>query len=246
MVDITNFSQRAIALLAGQFQNTPTPTENTNLQNLIIALCEPATEIQTQIQNLINDRWINTAVGVQLDGLGEILGLARTPGQSDDSYRQALIFQIQLNVSSGTPEQVINALSFFTNGSKVKYVEMAPAAYLLETNAPATSFPIPQGSLATAIQKLSPAGVEFAGLIATYDNLTFSFSSDAENNPFFVVPSTSDLQTSTQLELSSGDYLYVDGGAFLNPQLGGTFGETGYTDYACPGAGRMAEVIAPI
>ena len=244
MVDITNFSQRAIALLAGQFQDQPTPITYTNLQKLIRAACVSATNIQTQIQKLIFQRSIETAVGIQLDGLGQILGLARLVGQSDDSYRQALIFQIFLNSSSGTPEQLIQALSFFLGNSTIRYIDNFPASYLLESNAPISAYPPNPNAVATAIQNLSPAGVEFGAIIATYNHLTFSFASDATNNPLYVVPDPA--FSAVQLEMSSTDYLYVDGGAFLNPGLGGTFGETGYPNYDCPGAGQFAEAIEPI
>jgi hypothetical protein len=241
MVDITNFSERAIALLAGQFQDKPTPTTSTNLQNLIIAACEPATTIQTQIQDLIYQRSIKTAIGLQLDGLGQILGLARIIGQSDASYREDLIFQIFLNASSGTPEQIIKAAKYFTGASQIWYIDNFPAAYFIESNAPANLYPPNPKDIVDTLQALSPAGVELSALIATYNNLTFSFASDSSNNPFYVVPNPS--LPGVQLVMNSGDYLYVEPSAFGNFSINGCFGETGYTNYNCPGAGRFAEAI---
>ena len=104
MVDIANYYERGVALLASQFQIRNPDGSPTNLQKIIKAIASQAQKINTQQQLLQTMRYLNTAQGVQLDGLGQILGLARIPGESDASYREALQFQIFINQSHGTPE----------------------------------------------------------------------------------------------------------------------------------------------
>ena len=73
----------------------------------------------TQIQDLedssfevLLNRWIDTAVGVQLDGVGAIVGEARE-GRGDDEYRLAIKARIQINFSEATPEDILTALVNF-------------------------------------------------------------------------------------------------------------------------------------
>lgn len=249
MENILNFYQRSAALLAAQFQQAPLDEPLTNLQKLIYALNVEATQVQEQLQNLITLRSIQTAQGVQLDGLGQILGLARIPGQPDDGaiidglpvtgYRQSLEFQIYINSSSGTPENVIAALKFFTMASTIYYWDFFPAAFGLATNG--LSFPQNPQDLVSAIQKLSPAGVNFPYLTATYNLLPLAFSKDDNLAPFLVAPLADSPTTQNQLQMSSGDYLYVESGDSA-PSFGGWFAEYG-NPIDIMGAGILSEAI---
>lgn len=54
-----------------QFSDSP------RLQSLVKALLQPSGGIQEVLEQLYNDRWLDTAIGAQLDGIGEIVGLSR-------------------------------------------------------------------------------------------------------------------------------------------------------------------------
>jgi len=51
---------------------------NSNLLELIKSATPQANEVETQGFELIENRWLDTAVGAQLDILGEILSLGRS------------------------------------------------------------------------------------------------------------------------------------------------------------------------
>lgn len=172
MVQITNHFQRAISLLASQFRKNKPDGSLTNFQKLIQALVEPAQEIENVNWELKTERWLNTAIGTQLDGLGQIIGIARNPGESDEDYRERLQFQIFINSSKGTPEDVIRIIEFLTKSDRIIYHETYPAAFQLETDG--LVFPTPPNELVTAIKNASPAGVNYAPITATY-NVPISF-----------------------------------------------------------------------
>jgi len=94
MALITNHFERAVALLASQFRFELANGELTNLQKIIKILAEQAQDIDYVNFELETQRWLDIAVGVQLDLLGEILGLPRNIRESDDDYRERLQFQI--------------------------------------------------------------------------------------------------------------------------------------------------------
>ena len=259
MVDIPNYYQREVALLASQFQ-VPTPSgERTNLQKLIYAIVQQAQEYQTQENNLINLRALDTAQGAQLDGIGQIVGLARVPGQPDDSltidgvyvigYREALQFQIFVNEVDGTPEEMIYILKFLTHATKVWYWEVYPAAYQMATDG--LVFPANPGDLTAAIQNSTGAGINFIGVTATYNVNPFVFSSDPFNEQLYVAPNPLDPTELHPFQVDAGagplDF-FIQRGETSNPDFGGAFAEAiliSYPTYEIDttGAGQLAELI---
>ena len=241
MYQIDNFYLRAVALLAAQFQGNGLNGGMTNFQKLLYAILTQATAIEAQLVLLNTMRNILTAQGVQLDGIGQILGLARIPGQSDDSYRQALIFQIFIDQISGSPEQVITVLKTLTQASKIWYIEVFPAAYQMATNG--LVFPTNPSDLVGAIQSSSPAGVNFLAVTATYDTLPFSFSGDVILEPLYVAPNPDDIFQLNPFYVDPGTggvQLYVNAGETENSAFGGGFAEA-YYDFTVDttGAGQL-------
>ena len=248
MANIQNYFQRAVALLASQFQIENPDGSLTNLQKMIQALSMQAQVLNTQEQALQTMRYLETAVGVQLDGLGQILGLARIPGQTDDSYREDLQFQIFVNESNGTPEEMIYILKYLTDASMVWYNEIYPAAYQMATNG--LSFPPSPSDLLPAIQIASPAGVSFAALTATYDKNPLVFSSDPITEQFYVSPDPNYPSSLNPFEVNPGAGavdLYIQRGEVVNPDLGGCLAEAlgEYPTYTIDetDAGQLAEAI---
>jgi hypothetical protein len=81
-------------------------TAITDLQKLIAIYIQQIQELETMWFELINERTMDTAVGVQLDGLGDIVGEERF-GRNDDDYRVAIKGRIRLNLSNGTAEDIV-------------------------------------------------------------------------------------------------------------------------------------------
>lgn len=76
---------------------------------------------------LLNNRDVFTAIGVQLDNIGAIVGQPRA-GALDDEYRQNIFNRIAINKSDGTPDQVLNILSLITQANFVTLFEHFPAS----------------------------------------------------------------------------------------------------------------------
>lgn len=248
MDSIDNFYERAVALLASQFQITNPDGSKTNLQKVIASIESQAQIVNDQEYLLNTERFLNLAQGAQLDGIGQIVGLSRFPGQSDDDYREALQFQIFINESSGTPEQLINILKFLTKAQTVWYNELYPAAYQMATDG--LIFPSPPNDLINVMQAVSPAGVEFVALAATYAKNPFVFSSDPITEQFYVAPNIADPNQLNPLQVDAGAgalNFYIQRGQTVNPNFGGGFAEAigSYPNYAIDttGAGQLAEAI---
>jgi hypothetical protein len=251
MTVITNHFERALALLAGQFQESDPEGELTKFQRLIKAFVASFQDADNVDMDLLFDRAIDTAVGEQLDGLGEILGAERLDGESDDDYRERLKFQIYINNSNGTPEEVIAVLKFLTNANTIWYNELNYAAYQMTTDG--TTFPDPPEQLVEAIQSVSPAGVQYVPITATYGvEAPFRFSKDPDFGLLEVVPSESNLNDVYNVEINTTDVLEVNAGQAGNPDFGGGFAEAIWSnepttpivyEFDNTGAGQLPEVI---
>lgn len=236
---------RSLALLAGQFQGTDAQGNLTNFQKLLTAFLESAQNVEDVLEQLRSQRNIYDAVGEQLDGIGEILGLPRKDGESDSDYRERLQFQIFINSGTGTPEEVIAILAFLTNGTEIGYIEYYPAAYQMSTNG--TTFPDPPEELVDALNQASPAGVQYVPITATYGvEVPFVFGLDSEIELLWVTD-PSDPSILTNLQLDTTELLYVNPASTFTSNQGGGFAEAlgSYPNYTIDttGAGQLAEVI---
>ena len=243
MVIIDDHYQRANALLASQFRDTLQGQELNNVQKLLKAIIESMQEIDDQNQKLIFLRFLDTAEGVNLDNLGQIVGLSRKPGQSDADYREDIKFQIFINSSNGTPEEVINILKYLTSANKIWYYDMFPAGYQLATDG--LVFPTPATDLVLALQQASPAGVQYVPITAIYDTIPFTFSGDPVEELLWVAPNPSNTQELYNFETDTGELIEVNAGQTYNPLFGGWFAEVDAMNniVSIEGAGQLAELI---
>ena len=127
----TDHESVALALLPQQFSDSP------NLRALIAAMIGPSLPTTWGIQDLENvyfeileDRWLSTATGQQLDNLGILVGLARTSA-SDTEYRDALRVQIAINCSQGDPERLISITDDISAPAGVHYLQKGEASMVL-------------------------------------------------------------------------------------------------------------------
>lgn len=79
-----------------------------------------------------NDLYISTAYGIQLDYIGEMIGLPRN-GVSDVRYAQLIKVEVQTLYSSGTIPQILDAAAgIITDGRTIELFEFEFAAFMLE------------------------------------------------------------------------------------------------------------------
>ena len=246
MVQITNHFDRALSLLVSQFRGQKPDGSLTNFQKLIKVLVKPFQDIENVKWQLKTERWLSSSEGVQLDKLGEILGLARLPGESDEEYRERLQFQIFINKSSGTPEEVMSVLRFFTQATHTNYHDIGIAAFQLETNGLKNlSAPDLPNDLNEGLFKVSPAGVNYAPIVATYGvDISFELSGDLTDAPFLVAPDILDPTDLTELLIEPNNaLLYVAAGQY---EQNGPDGGLDELDFPLATAGQVSELIQKV
>lgn len=76
------------------------------IEQLLSVLIAPAQAIEDTAQQMLTERYVDTAVGAQLDIIGRIVGQDRD-GLVDDDYRRFIRARIAANDSDGTIEDLI-------------------------------------------------------------------------------------------------------------------------------------------
>ena len=109
---IPNHVAQALARLREQYQSKP------NIEALIQSWTNQIQELEEITSDMSTNRTVNSAVGIQLDRLGELLNRPRE-GRTDEQYRIVLLAKISQNISRGTPEDVINVFKVLTSSAKV-------------------------------------------------------------------------------------------------------------------------------
>lgn len=245
MYSITNFYERTIALLASQFQKSLSNGDRTNLQKFLAAMvseCYDINDVELQLSDL---RYLATAQGIQLDGIGEILGLLRQVDQTDADYREALYFQVFINKSTATPEEAIATLKFLTKATHIDYFEPYPAFYQMSTDGLVENFSIPPDEIVTAIQNISPAGVQYVPITCTFGSIPpFQFTGDPIVEDFYVSPDPDDFSSEAAFHVSpdgiADDQFQINRGQIDSDGDEGGFAED---DYEVETAGLFSEVL---
>ena len=153
-------AEQALKLLVEQYRGSE------RIQGLIRAVANQLTEVDEARVQAWTKRWLDTAEGKQLDGLGEILGATRQ-GRNDDEYRLRLQAQVTINAGSGTPEDVISGVSFLTGANQVWYQEDYPASVRIFVDEAITE------SQAQRMRRLMPAGVGSLFVLTTDGDAPF-------------------------------------------------------------------------
>lgn len=104
-----------------------------NIAGMTTAFVNQIQKLENVFQDLGFFRFIYTASGEQLDGLGSIVGEQRQ-GRNDFDYRIAIITRIAINTSDGTPEEFIAILNLVTGSTQVFYYEIKPASVMAFVN----------------------------------------------------------------------------------------------------------------
>lgn len=174
---IVDHVNQALARLLEQYKNKP------KLAALLTGFITEIQELEDVLNVLGTQRGIDVAVGAQLDGIGEIVGISRPPGMNDSDYLFLIKTKIIQNLNEGTAEEFIAAAQFFTNQTDYFYAEVYPAAVDYFVYTPID--PVVAAGIKIRLEKFLPATVklEMFGFIPSTPflfDVGFGFGNDAE------------------------------------------------------------------
>ncbi len=187
---ITTHVNDARKRLLEQYKNKP------HVEGTLEAINNQVQEIENTGWDLKENRSLDTATGVQLDGIGEIVNLERPTGMSDTEYRIRLKAQIQILISNGEPETIIRIFQLLSGATSIHLIELELASYGIGSE---VSFTKEQLDILVGLLEDASVGGARVEEIYTYDSV----------NPFTL----------------GGDFAYGGGfGDTGDPSKGGKFG----------------------
>ena len=188
-----DYAAIAVPRLTGQFEGSP------KLRAVVAAIVSQLTTLESVADSLMSDRWIDTAIGKQLDGCGYIVGEQRS-GRDDDAYRTAIKFRVFVNISKGTPTDLIRGLKFLTDPTDCQYLEAYPATSLLFTN----GFFV-DSKIQSTMQDLAPAAISIVPVAVSFADRPFRFSKSPTSGELFVNNAASYLTADgSDIQVTSG------------------------------------------
>jgi hypothetical protein len=162
-----NHAEEAADNLIHQFKG------KTKLEVLLRVFAKQVQELENVFFDLLFLRSLDKAFGFQLDELGRLLDLERE-GRNDKTYRQWLKARIRLNLSSGTPEDIIALIRAMVGDKDVEIIESFPAHFDVKVNEPIN---VDGNQVSTLMLSGKPAGVR--GIFHWYEHKTpFVFDGD--------------------------------------------------------------------
>jgi len=168
-----------------------------NLELLVRAYVAELQALDTAATDLLTDTTLDGAEGVQLDGLGQIIGIERN-GLDDEPYRSLLRAYIRINTSGGTIEDINAIVRFATNTTE------ADAAFSL-TDGPLAEFLVVFSEILSGETGQIAAEAMYAGKAAGV-HAVFEYHT---TEPIFAFDGAggADFGTATSLPGNSGYYL---------------------------------------
>ncbi len=125
---IRDYATRIVKLLVEQYELS------SGMRESIQAFADEVQQLEDAGQDVLFNRSLSNAVGVQLDGIGEIVGETRQ-GRTDDEYRAGIRFRIFINKSSGEIETLGLFVIYLTGGTFAQIIEHYPAKVEIIFNA---------------------------------------------------------------------------------------------------------------
>ena len=119
-VKILDHAAEARARIVTQFKGKP------RIEGLIGSFAAATQAVEDTLWDLLTIRSIDTAIGAQLDIIGEIVGESRK-GKQDEPYRLAIKAKIGQNNSKATPEDIISVFKLLVQADKALFIEYFPA-----------------------------------------------------------------------------------------------------------------------
>lgn len=161
----TDFYTKMLADLPSQFKNKK------NIDGLIYALSRQLNAVRDTYKQLNDMRSLQTAVGRQLDGIGNIAVLTRDEAtvlalksavfthMTDDIYRLYLIQKIMANMTNCTYQDIYNAMIILWGRTPIWYSESIDEPATITMTVPALSS-FDDTSTFLGLWEIRPAGVQ--------------------------------------------------------------------------------------
>lgn len=157
-------------------------TVNTNGWGAMLrAVMSPIQDFEDICTDMLDNRDLDSAEGINLDRIGQIVGAERR-GDLDDKYHQVIRAKILENNSDGTAEDIQAAADIFTSADYTSFFELFPAKFQLTYIGVSASTDYTRLAESIASAKVGGVGYYVVQTTSRY----FGFSNDPGSGPYYI------------------------------------------------------------
>ena len=164
-----NHVDEGLALLIMTFKGKP------RIEAVLTSYLEQVQVLEDDFWEVFSNRWVDTATGIQLDRLGEIVGETRQ-SSSDDEYRAFIRARIRVNRSNGKMPELVSIVSLILDGGAVTAREYYPSSIVIGAY---DALPVSARRVNRMLQRAKAGGVRIDLIYSKVDRtstLTFGWS----------------------------------------------------------------------
>ena len=211
--------------------------ESYNTVNFLNAIIDPVQEIEDSFQDLSYKRSLETALGVNLDNFGLIVGEVRD-FRKDEDFRVGILTRIIINMGGGTATDIITAINLLYRPRKIEIKEIYPANFSLFIRKEYDNLLGIRG----LINSIKPVGIGKVDIFTVKGEDIFKFSESSSESVNYLVNST--LEQNLDLnETATVSPLLVEADTISSSAGSFGFGEFILASSKVIGGGTLAEVI---
>jgi len=194
-------------------------TEKENIEKLFTLFLSEVQKIEDTLLDILDIKDIDTAVGVQLDNIGMIIGVERL-GKGDDEYREEIRFKISISTSNGTYQTIYDIIKTFTESDRLNITPSSIAFATLYFNGKKNT----GSQLYDLLNEIKPAGTRWVIQSDVSDNaMLFAWEQKQANLENFQVIEDGSIYQNFQVTedgINFEDFLIGDDGiAYYQPSL---------------------------
>lgn len=150
---ITDHIAQVVGNLLWQFRDSP------KLVELVSLFAAEIQDLEDLYNDLITERYLDNAAGVQLDLYGKIVGWSRQ-GFVDDDYRKLLKVAILINQTDAQTDEITYIISELI-GTSIRYTQRGRAHYSLDWIVSTPTDPDWLRVMETIIDRITGAGISW-------------------------------------------------------------------------------------
>jgi len=168
VTEVADLGARAVALLIQQFKS------KVDIEAMVSVYADEMQEVQTTLFDMLEERALDTAVGVQLDIIGKLVKLDRL-ARTDAEYRKALRVEIAVIHSRSLDSDLFGIIFLLTGATVMQLYELPPAgiSFYVDTVGTATA-----AQIESALDRAAGAAIKLEAFTTTEGATPFGFFGD--------------------------------------------------------------------
>jgi len=203
-----------------------------NIESILSSYLKQSQDLEVVYEEMLDERNLVNAIGVQLDAIGNIVGELRN-NRNDDDYRIAILIKIAINTSDGRIETIRSIIFSLTGATAVRIMEHYPASIYIYLEVGGN----PDNSLVDAVNQLLPAGVSLGYIGYSGNDYVFTpyDSTSTEDNSYLKGVLSESVEyllfdlvdnASNNITTDTGDSMVVYSESAITTQIYGIAAET--------------------